>query len=381
MRPTRMQAYTFLHWLEPALGASLMAVALSDLFLTVLYARAGAGFVSDRVASITWAVCYRIAKAFGDKRATVLSFSGSFIVVALVMVWAGLLTVGSALIIHPYLGTSVRSSDNTTDTNFMTALYAGGSSMSLVGASDYSAKTTAFRLVYLFNSLVGMSVMSLALTYIMQIYNALQSRNTFGLTLHFMTGRTGDAAALIRAIGPREEFSAGYTNLGQMADAISATREAHDFYPVLFYFRFPEARYSASRTTLVALDTVSLIRAAIPDGKNGWIKNAASVTQLWEASISLLRTLEETFLPGSSSNAQVTPTEVERETWRQRYVKAAAELRAAGIETVASEDQGADAYIGMRSCWNHYITDLANYMAWPMDKIDTATPDVNSRRA
>jgi len=34
-----------------------------------------------------------------------------------------------------------------TDTDFLTALYAGGSRMSLVGSSDYSAMTTAFRVV------------------------------------------------------------------------------------------------------------------------------------------------------------------------------------------------------------------------------------------
>ena len=206
------------------------------------------------------------------------------------------------MIMHPYLGTSVRSSDNTTDTTTdttVTTAIRGGSSMSLVGASDYSAKTTAFRLVYLFNSLVGMSVMSLALTYIMQIYNALQSRNTLrpNAALHDPQNRRCGCAH--PAIGPDEEFSAGYTNLDQMADAISATREAHDFYPVLFYFRFPQARYSASRTTLVALDTASLIRAAIPDGKNGWIKIAASVTQLWEASISLSARWKRRFYLGA----------------------------------------------------------------------------------
>jgi hypothetical protein len=249
-----MHADGFLTWLEPAAGAALMFVALLDLFLTVLYVRAGAGFISDRVARSTWAFFRWISKAFGPRRATVLSVSGSMIVVALVAVWASILTTGSALIMHPYLGTSVRGSDSKTDTDFLTALYAGGSSMSMVGSSDYSAKTTAFRMVFLFNSLVGMSVMSLALTYVMQIYNALQQRNTFGLTVDQMSGGTGDAALLVKGIGPDNQFSSGYSILSNMADAISGIREAHDFYPVLFYFRFPEPKYSASRTTLIALD-------------------------------------------------------------------------------------------------------------------------------
>ena len=49
---------------------------------------------------------------------------------------------------------AVRADENTT-TDFWTVLYAGGSSKLLVVSSDYSAKTTGFRMVFLFNSLVG----------------------------------------------------------------------------------------------------------------------------------------------------------------------------------------------------------------------------------
>ncbi len=40
-------------WLEPAAGILLMWLALLDLFLTVSYARAGAGYLSDRVAGVS----------------------------------------------------------------------------------------------------------------------------------------------------------------------------------------------------------------------------------------------------------------------------------------------------------------------------------------
>ena len=349
-----------------------MFVALLDLFLTVLYARAGAGFISDRVARSTWAFLRWVSKAFGRHRPIVLSLSGSFIVVSLVAVWALVLTVGAALIIHPYLGTAVRSSGGSNSTDFLTALYAGGSSMSLVGSSNYSGETPAFRIVYLFNSLIGMSVMSLALTYVMQIYNAVQKRNAFGLSLQLMTRGTGDAAVLIQGLGRDGQFSAGYTNLASVADLMVSIREAHEFYPVLFYFRFPEPRYAPSRIALIALDTVSLIRAAIPDGKSRWIKDTVSASQLWDASISLLETLEHTLTPGKGSRDRGEVSDAERELWRRRYCKAIAALREAGIETVSSEQHGADAYVAMRTCWNRYIVDLASYMAWRMDEIDAA---------
>src|SRR5947209_7715705 len=104
--------------------------------------------------------------------------------------------------------------------------------------------------------------------------------------------------------------------------------------------------------TLLALDTVSLLRAAIPDGKNGWIKEAAALSELWETSLSLLRTIEEALISGSSAPE---PGADDRLRWRARYRKALAAFRQAGIETVASEEEGADAYVALPSCWNHYV--------------------------
>jgi hypothetical protein len=51
-----MHSHGVTGWLEPAIGTALMAVALVDLFLTVLYARAGAGFISDSRGRSTWSL-------------------------------------------------------------------------------------------------------------------------------------------------------------------------------------------------------------------------------------------------------------------------------------------------------------------------------------
>ena len=229
------------------IGVLLIWAALLDLFLTVLYARAGSGYISDQVARVTWQFFIRISRLFGRHRARVLSFGGPAILVMFVAVWAFILTLGSALVMHPYLGTAVKANSGPTETNFLVALYAGGSSMSLVGSSDYSPKTTLFRLVYLTNSMIGMSVMSLALTYVMQIYNALQRRNSMGLNLDLITNGTGDAAVLLKGLGPRGKFESGSSNLAQLSESMGNLRETHEFYPVLFYFRFSAAKYAVSQ--------------------------------------------------------------------------------------------------------------------------------------
>ena len=291
---------------EQALGALLVLLALLDVFLTVLYARLGTSIVSRRLARGTWLLFRRLAEASGSRRGTVLSLCGPVVLVLLVLAWALALTLGTALIIHPVLGTAIARSNGQTPTDFLTAMYAGGSSMTIVGSSDFAPLTGGARLFYLFTSLVGMSVMSLTLTYLMQVYGALQRRNALGLKAELLSGGTGDAAELVARVGPEGQFQAGYTNLSSLAEDMVQAKEAHNFYPVLFYFRFREAYYSVSRFALVALDAASLIETALGD-ECRWLKRSASVEQLRRASLGRVTALEDTFLPGGAPEPHEAP--------------------------------------------------------------------------
>lgn len=163
--------------------------------------------------------------------------------------------------------------------------------MAIVGSSDFAPRTGWARILYLFNSVVGMSVVSPTLTYVMQVYAALQRRNAFDLTLHLLTGGTGDAAELAVRLGPRGQFSAGYSDVAEVGSGMAEAKEAHHFYPVLFCFRFRQPFYSISRSALVALDAVTLIRSTLDDQRHGCLKESAAVEQLWRGSLILVATL------------------------------------------------------------------------------------------
>ena len=129
----------------------------------------------------------------GRYRIAVLSACGPVILVVILVVWAFGLTLGTALIIHPALGTGVTTASGTTPQDFVAALYAGGSSMTIVGASDFTPRTGSFRLFYLFTSFVGLAGISLTLTFLAQVYTALQRRNALGLQIDHASDATGDA--------------------------------------------------------------------------------------------------------------------------------------------------------------------------------------------
>jgi hypothetical protein len=366
--------------LEQVFGAFVMLAVLLDVFLTVLYARVGTGIISHKLARLTWRL-FRLLPA-GGSLPIVLSFCGPAILVLLVLTWSVLLALGAGLIIHPELGSGVRASSGETPTDLVTAIYVGGSSLSIVGASDFAPHTTAMKVLFLFNSVVGTSVISLTLTYLMQIYAALRERNALGLKLHAMSAETGDAAELLAGLFPDGELSGGYNNLSELAGEMAETKEGHHFYPVLFYFRFREPYYSVSRSTLLALDTVSLIKSALADDKAGWVKKSASVQQLWSVSLMLVSTLDETFLDQQPEAGSDT-IDHEAEPWRTRYFAALRRLRQAGLPLVADEEAGAEVYVKLRRRWDPLITALAPAMDYSMDEIDPARsrPQDAERRA
>src|SRR4051812_47311943 len=95
---------------EQIAGTVLTVVVLLDIFLTVLYVRAGSELLSPVVSRTIWSVFRLVSRPLRHHRGRVLSFCGPVILVALIFVWAAGLALGSALIMHPHLGAGIRAS-------------------------------------------------------------------------------------------------------------------------------------------------------------------------------------------------------------------------------------------------------------------------------
>jgi len=368
---------------EQIAGAVVTVVVLLDIFLTVLYARAGTELLSAVVPRAIWKVFRLVSRPFGRHRGRVLSFCGPVILVALIFVWAAGLAFGSALIMHPHLGGGIRASEGSTPTDFMSALYAGASSLSFVGSGDFKPQGAVFQALYMLNSLIGMSVMSLVLTYVMQIYNALRSRNALGLAIQTLSNDTGDAAELIAGLGAQGQFNSGYNNLSSLALNTCAVKESHHFYPLLFYFRFTEPYYSVSKTATVLLDCVSLVKSGISDDDYRWLKESAAVAQCWRVAMLLIGTLEEVFLHDGRANRSDAADAGSRERWRTRYTAALERMQQAGIKTIADPATGFETYVSLRERWDRNIVSLRTSMLYEADEIDAPTyrPEVAGPRA
>jgi hypothetical protein len=348
-------------------GAAIMALVLIDVFLTVLYARIGYSIFSRRIARSTWWFFRQLTRGSGRSKGRILSFAGPTILVLLVASWAFGLSAGAALIVHERLGRSIVAQNGKSATDWVTALFVGNASLSIVSSSGYSPDTPATRLLYVANSIIGASVLSLSLTYLMQVYSALNQRNALALSTHLSAGEEGDAAELIVGIGPRGRFEAASRALDEMSSQMVQMKESHHLYPVLFYFRFAEPFYAISRFTFVALDAASLLRTALAP-EYDWVKASGSVQGLARSARLLLETLTENFV-----GAKVQPTKpdaAEREGWCQRFDRARRKFQQAGIQVRSEVGRAADEYVELRKDWDCFIRRLAPFMAYRIEEID-----------
>ena len=359
--------------IEQIVGAVVMAVTLLDIFLTVLYARAGAGVFSPAVSRWIWLGFRDVSRLSNRDPGRFLSFCGPVILVALIFVWAVGLALGAALIMHPHLGSDIRASEGSTPTDFISALYAGASSLSFVGSSDFKPHSSIFQGFYIMNSLIGTAVMSLVLTYVMQIYNALKGRNALALSVHALSNNTGDAAELIAGLGPRGKFDSGFSSLSSLGSQAAEVKESHHFYPLLFYFRFAEPYYSVSHGATVLLDTVSLLKSGLADREYGWLKESATVAQCWQSAMLLVGMLERVFVRGQPSQVERPTDAGDRERWRARYMAAIERMREAGIEAVVDPGTGFETYASLRERWDGHVARLGESMLYEAKEIDEPT--------
>lgn len=348
--------------LEQIGGAALTLLFLADIFLTVLYARAGTGLLARRWNRAVWASLKVFAGLLGRRRDAALSLAGPLIVVSLLAFWAFGLTLGAALVVHPELGVAIRPSSGEASTDFVTALLVAGNSLSIVGGGDYAPHTTGTRILFLFNSLVGASVLSLVLSYLIQVYSALRERNTLALTIHLMTGGTGDAAEMLARLGPGGDMSNATTELGNLVRPLAAEKEAHHFYPLLFYFRFEDSIYSVSRFSFVLLDLTTLIDTTLDPQKYSTLARSAPVASLRQCALLLLQTLDRN-MP-TARNAPVPAAEARPDL--EDYAAAVQTIQRAGIKARPN----AAAYADQRSSWEPIIRRVAPTLGYRMEEIE-----------
>ncbi|MGY1672307.1 potassium channel family protein [Geodermatophilus sp. SYSU D00710] len=185
-----------LGWSVTAVGALLVLVALRDIFHTIWHP-SGRGWLSRRLLrGVWWAGRGRVGPVTGPLAMT-----------AVILTWMLLIAGGWALVYWPHLPDGFAFAtglDPSARAGLLDALYLSAVTLTTLGFGDISPEVAWLRLVVPVEALVGLTLVTAAVSWVLQVYPALSRRRALAirLTLLQRSGAGDRVAAGDSALAP-----------------------------------------------------------------------------------------------------------------------------------------------------------------------------------
>lgn len=248
-------------------GVACIFTALLDAFQTVILPRRAMGrFRITRIFYIlTWWPWSHAASQIRDarKRETAFSYYGPLSLLLLIVIWAGALVFGFALILfslrlpffdplHLHAG-------------FASDIYLSGTTLFTLGLGDVVPHSSAARFFLVIESGMGLGFLAMVIGYFPVLYGAFSRREVTISLLDARAGSPPTAAELMR----RHSFEGGSEALNLLLvewERWSAELlESHISYPLLCYFRSQHSNQSWLAALTAVLDLCALMIAGVHD--------------------------------------------------------------------------------------------------------------------
>jgi hypothetical protein len=237
-------------------GAVIALMTLRDVFETV---------VVPGGSKATLRVTHRLVFVFlpvwkiGRRGGGISTNFAPFILVASFVIWMALLAVGFGLMAY-----ALRHSFEPPLRSFFDALYLTASSLVTVGLSATDATGPA-RWVIIGAGFCGLAVMTMAVTYLLEVQNSVATRDTGIITLNTSAGDPPSAVAMLEnyaSTGNRGELA---RFLREARDWCTAVGQSHSSHPSLIYFRSVATGSGWPAALGVLLDLALFAHAMIDD--------------------------------------------------------------------------------------------------------------------
>ena len=238
-------------------GLVLAGMTLLDVFDTVVVP--GGSRASLRVAKRLAQMLLPVWKAIRGKRHGLSGTFAPLILVLCFIVWMALLAVGFGLMAY-----AARSDFEPPLRSVLDAIYIVGSSLVTVGLSQ-SNPAGAARWVVLGAGFCGLAVMTMAVTYLLEVQGSVGRRDTGIIKLNTSAGDPPSAVTLLErfaAIGNRDELP---QLLREGRDWCATVRQSHSNHPSLIYFQSVGTGAGWPAALGAALDLALLIERCLDD--------------------------------------------------------------------------------------------------------------------
>lgn len=213
-------------------GLALIALAVSDIFRTILHVEAR-GPLARAVMAALWTACRR------QGRRRVLMLAGPVGLLAVVSVWATLLILGWALALWPHLedGFGREASESA---GFWDALHVSVTNLTTLGLTDLVPEEAWLRVISPLEALVGFGLLSASIAYLLLIYPVLARRRSMAYELSLLRRAEDRGGPLLEQL---EEAPAERLFAELVSRLVVIERDTADF-PAAYYFTELDERFS-----------------------------------------------------------------------------------------------------------------------------------------
>ena len=354
-------------------GLVLLALLIFDIYATVLHSSARYGPVGESLNRSVWRItrgaAFRLSRA---NRHRLLNMVGPLLLPLLIVVYVVLLVFAFALVYYPHIPSGFTFSAAHPEAGWVDAVYFSGCTLTTVGYGDVVPRLTSLRFLALFESASGLVVISLAITYMLTVYTALERKRAVAVSLYHQAGEGADVAGLIAHHFVEGRFYGLRDALRTVTRDLQGLLESHIDHPVIHYFHPVEVYKSTPRVLFLLLETCTVIRAALDREQNEDLRNYPEVRTL-EAGVRHVLTQLVGSLDLERRERPRRPTEQEAEEdgrrWRRRYDQTVARLRDSGIKTRDDEEQGWEEYREQREEWESKLRRLALHLGYDWDEV------------
>lgn len=276
-------------------GWLLIVWGALEVFVGVLYPRALIGPLAGGLCHLSQRLAAAIWRSWPGALRPAISLIGPLLVVAQVVSWGLLLWIGFSLVAWPHLGESIVASGNrSTPTDFFSAMYVMGFSLTTLGVGDMIPVSSMMQLLLIVQAAFGFSFFTLVLTYVMSVYSALVARNHLALSIECHTRGTGDPYVYLQST-LRMSVESVLRSEDELTDSLLDMFESHQFYPVLHYFRFPDPVYALPRMLYFCLEVATVAEVLRPHSDETRSPPCDVSGRLWYAANKLLAEIVDNF--------------------------------------------------------------------------------------
>ena len=353
-----------------SLGALLLLLVAFDVYTTILDDRPRVGPLSDALNRAVWragrAVAARLPRT---RRHNFLNSLGPLLLPALIALYLVLLIAGFAFIYYPHIHAKFQLSPGPSGAAWFDSVYFSGVTLTTLGYGDITPRAPSMRLLAFAESASGMALISLAVTYLITVYNALERKRTIALSFYHQAEEGANVAGFIAHHFVEGRFYGLTHVLRTAARDLQSLLEAHVEHPIIHYFHTVQVYKSLPRVLFLMLETCAVIRACLDEREYPETCKHPEVRTLEASARHVLGELVASLGLGRRRRKSLEERFEESARWRRRYEQTLRQLREAGVAIKRDDDAGWEEYRANREEWEWPLKRFADHLGYDWDEV------------